>query len=284
MLNKNLSEKEIDVLMCVGSKDVNYLFLHSLKALIKNFLDLETLIIVTNVPKLVEEKIKEKISFDNLYILDDREILKSSELSMHGWYRQQIVKLRANSVCKTEFYCCLGADTIILKPISKKNLVDSNGAILYFNRYSEPTTHLEYERKRVEAVSKILQTEPNRSFMLGDFIMDFMTFDKKIIKSLHQYLESLYGQDFFSTILSGREISPYDKQLFGEWTLYAIYVLDVLSKNITIRNSQSLFLRQIHNSRVLKEFEFDSYIVHFVDKNFDVDYIFSRLKNCGLYI
>jgi hypothetical protein len=79
-------------------------------------------------------------------------------------------------------------------------------------------------------------------------------------------------------MLNLRGTSALDKQTFGEFALYAVYALDVSHESISVRISQGTFLRQIHRERVLREFHFDSYIAHFVDKGFDVSFITEHLS------
>ena len=275
---------KLDVLMCVESRDVDYLFPFSLQSCIQNFSELNILSLVTNDAARVSQQVLHLGYSNNVNIIDDREILTSDEYSLPGWYRQQIIKLKADMICQTDLYCCMGSDTILLKQLGIDILIDSFGPILYFNRYPYPSKHLEYERGRVEEVSKILKVEPVNSFILGDFIIDIGVFDRKTISQLRNYLESLYGDQAFFKLLHGKGISPFEKKTFGEWTLWAVYILDVLHKRVTIKNSNSLFMRQVHNERVLSEFEFDSYAVHFVDKFFDLEYIANHLRKCGINI
>jgi hypothetical protein len=271
--------KKIDVLVCVGHKDVDFLLKYCLDSCIRHFRLLNNIYIVSDVPEKVRLLIREHINYqENIVIIHDNDVLDKEYLSLNSWYRQQIIKLKANSICKTKYICCLGADTVILKDINYVDLFYKDNQIIYFNRYKKSEIHLTYERKRVGNVSKILKVTPFRSYLLGDFIMDLMIFDSDILKQLNDYLIRLYGTFPFLQIINNNASNFLEKSTFGEWTLYSVFVIDHLNKKFRVRNSSSHFLTQLHTSRDLVSFNFDSYIVHFVDKNFDKSYIVNKLS------
>lgn len=275
--------EKINTIICVNQRDINYLFLYSFKSLIKNFPILGDIYLITNSVKSLKQKIESIYKNENVNLIDENELLTKYELLLDGWYKQQIIKLRFSEICPHPYYATLGADTIILKPLTNNQLFDENGKpILYYNRYFEICSHLEYERKRVESISNILKVNPYRSFLLADFIFDFFIFDKKIVQKLIRYLNNLYGDAFFSSILNKYKPTKSNRYLFGEWTLYSVFLLDILKEKITVKNSNSKYLRQIHNNRVLKEFYFDSFIVHFVDKNLNLSLIKKKLREIGI--
>jgi len=268
----------LDTFICVHYRDLEYLFELALGSYLKNFLLKNELIIISNDKAVLIKYLKRK----NLLhipskIYEDTDILNSDEQKLPRWYRQQIIKLKAYKFCSTDYFCNLGADTIFLQPVGENDLFHDGKPILYYNRYPETDSHLKYERRRIEHVAKILQLEPLLSRLYVDFIFDFFCFDRKILSELNNYLISLYGQNCYYHLLKDISDCRENRVRFGEWTLYSVFALDYLKANIVVRNSESRYLRQIHNPRVLATYNFDSKIAHFVDKHFDVDYIVARI-------
>ena len=60
--------------------------------------------------------------------------------------------------------------------------------------------------------------------------MDLMIFEANHLRGLRTYLEELYGNRAFSQILPVSCSTLDAKSTFGEWTFYAVYILDVLRK------------------------------------------------------
>jgi hypothetical protein len=74
-------------------------------------------------------------------------------------------------------------------------------------------------------------------------------------------------------LLQGIQDKPENRNKFGEWTLYSVYVLDKLKGDVTLRNSGDGFLYQAHGQVYLRLFQFNTKVAHFVSKDFDVNYI-----------
>jgi hypothetical protein len=266
------SERSVDVLMCVGSRDVDYLMPFSLKACLRNFTLLNNVVIVTCakpavLAALVDEGLRP--SSRGITVLEDDDVLPERLHGWPGWYKQQVIKLHADRICSTPVVACLGADTILLRPLTRDHLFSGPTPILYYNRYPNTSVHLAYERQRVGNVARILQVEPVRSLSLGDFIMDLMLFETDRLVALRQHLSRLYGEGAFLRVLPKRCDTPEQKVAFGEWTLYAVFLLDVLGARVPIRNSRNRFIAQVHSERDFARFDFGAHVVHFVDKTLD---------------
>lgn len=273
------SLRKVDVLICANERDIDYLLEQCLRACIIKFELLKHIYIVTN----AEEKLKNKLNIwqlnqNKISIFTDEEVLGVEYAKLDGWYRQQLIKLSSDKVCKTDYICCLGADTVILRNITEEDLFSDDLPILYYNRYKTTCIHLEYERRRVENVSDILAVIPQKSYLFGDFIMDLMIFDRKILQELRTYLEVIFGSYPFLKIITNSARNLYEKTRFGEWTLYAIFILDVLKIKVRIRNSRNEFVAQLHSQKDLDLFQFNSSVVHFVNKSLDKNYIIGRLN------
>lgn len=269
-------EEKIDVLMCVGEGDVEYLMSDSVRSCLERFTLLNKLVIVTCVkPTVIQVLRREGLSSvgRDIVILEDDEVLPEQLHRYPGWCKQQAIKLHADRICGTPIVACLGADTILLQSVLRQQLFEGISPILYYNRYPHTSVHLAYERRRVANVAQLLQVDPKRSLPLGDFIMDLMLFERGCLRGLRCYLEGLYGQPAFERILPHSCETMNDKALFGEWTLYAVYLLDVLGADVPLRNSRNRFLAQVHTAKDFADFDFGATVVHFVNKGFDRDRI-----------
>src|SRR4051812_18442071 len=118
--------------MCVHHREIEYLLEMVLRSYKLNFLPKGRLMLITNdVPQL--RSFIERIGFtEQVTISDDHDWLSKQELELPGWFRQQIIKLRAYEFCETENFCCLGADTVLLQPITESDLTDNGRPMLYY--------------------------------------------------------------------------------------------------------------------------------------------------------
>jgi Family of unknown function (DUF6492) len=273
----------IDVIICVAPSDIHYLFEFCLKSCLQNFTPLATIHVVTPTPSEVRAKLEQcNIPTDRIAVLGDSEVLSRPMMGLPGWLRQQLIKLHADRVCRSRHVCCIGADAVLLRRVTIDDLFEQGSSILYFNRYVLPSNHLHYERRRVEYVSRILQVKPKRSFLLGDFIMELMILDRQHLTGLRDHLARLYGPESFVGIVPAQCDSLLDKVKFGEWTLYAVYILDVMNERVPVRNADCKFMRHIHSNNDLEWFQFDSSVAHFVDKSFDGTRLRRRFAALGI--
>jgi len=262
--------EKIDVLICVGERDIDYLLEVCVRSCIKNFSPLGSILFVSNQKQKVKAKISSfKLDFDRIYFFSDNEILGEKLSCLDGWYRQQLIKLNSDSISKTKYVCVLGADTVILKNIEVGKLFFEGTPIIYYNRYSTPCYHLEYERKRILNLSKVLKVEPRKSFFLGDFIMDLMIYDRDFLSQLRNYIYRMYGENFPLKIFKKNITTLLDKTSFGEQTLYTMFLLDVLKVNYLIKDNRNEFVTQLHTQDEFQNYSYNSYVVHFVNKDFD---------------
>lgn len=269
----------MDVLICAAGEDVNYVMDLTIRSILKNFEPLNNIFIVTSNVQAVNELVKRIGLISIVNVLDDSDVLSVREMKLGGWIKQQIIKLKADQICSTENICIIGSDAVLLKKVLYEDLIENNQPIIYFNRNSYPSLHLEYERCRLENIAKILDIKPKRTYLLGDFIMELMIFNSTYLKNLRVYLNSLYGKDGLAEIVPSNPKTLKEKLLFGEWSLYCMYVLDVLAVQVPIRMSTEKYMMHIHSKNYYKRFSYDAKIVHFVAKDLDVDDIRKKVEN-----
>lgn len=270
----------MDTFVCVHRRDVDYLLELALRSYEVNFQPKGQLILITNdLPYL--RAFVERVEMSSPPVLSsDDEWLSSRERELPGWFRQQIIKLRAAKFCATENFCNLGADTVLLQPIQYADLVDGAMPVLYYTRHWLPDKHFLYERGRVKAVARILGVQPERALRYVDFINDFFTFNRQALESLNAALEARYGADCYATLLGKLDsASESDRNKFGEWTLYSVFLLDYLKRDVTLRDTRGGFLHQIHSRFAMRRYRFDSKVAHFVSKDFDAAYIRRQIRD-----
>ena len=256
----------IDVLYCVEKRDVNNLLLKSINLCCENFTLLNEIYIVTNDVNGVNELLAGKACNFKINVINENTILKTEE-NIAGWYKQQMIKLLSYKICKTKYICCLGADAFILSPVTYKDLFYEDNPILYYNRYDFSPNHLEYERKRVENIAVLLGVTPEISYMLGDFIMELMIFEDSTLKELELYIKKLYGS-YYDLLSKLSATDLREKVSFGEWTLYAMFILDIIHKNVLVKNAKSTFMVQIHSRNDIALYKRNAKVIHIVSKAF----------------
>jgi hypothetical protein len=272
----------LDTFICVHSRDLGHLFELTLRSYEQNFQPKGRLFMVTNDLQALRDMLDRTGLGADAQLMADDELLSTHERTLPGWYRQQIVKMRAHEFCVSENFCNLGADTVLLQPVVREDLVAEDRPILYYNGprgYSIATPDFWmdrwYEMIRIDYVSKILRVTPNVSRRYVDFIFDLFCFNRGHLADLNRYLARLHGPDYFYALLNG--LGDADRKQFGEWTLYSMYLLDCVRAPVEMRNSAASFLRQIRNRRILKGYQFDSKVVHFVDKSLSPSEITERI-------
>jgi hypothetical protein len=267
---------KIDVLYCVEKRDVNNLFLKSINLCCKNFILLNDIYIVTNDVNGVNQLISGENFHCKIKIIDERTILKDGQI-ITGWYRQQMIKLLSYKICKTKYICCLGADAFILSSVDYNDLFYDEKPILYYNRYDFSPNHLEYERKRIENIAILFDITPKLTYMLGDFIMELMIFEDDNLKELELYVQKKYGS--ISNLLSKLSSTNFhEKAHFGEWSLYAMFLLDIIHKNVLVKNAKSEFMLQIHSRNDIALYKANAKVIHIVNKFFSEQEVDSLLR------
>ncbi len=268
-----MSDLKLDTFVCVHSRDVGYLLELVLQSYQVNFQPKARLILITNDAPHLQAFIDRTGVVSNAVVTSDSDWLSSREMELPGWYRQQLIKLRAYRFCETENFCNLGADTILLQPIGINDLISGGFPILYYTRHRLPDPHVRFERERIKHIARILRVEPVNALRYVDFINDLFTFNRDALMHLNTYLAELYGSEPYVELLSGMDDSTTPRNRFGEWTLYSVFLLDYLQKPVTLQNTRPTFLHQVHSKLGLRLFPFNTKVAHFVGKDFDVDYI-----------
>jgi hypothetical protein len=166
--------------------------------------------------------------------------------------------------------------------VRSADLISGERPILYYNgprpgSLVSPDFWMDrwYELTRLNYVARILQVRPTISRRYVDFIFDLFCFKREYLVDLNEYMIGLYGPEPYHHLLGA--LGDTDRKRFGEWTLYSMFLLDCIGAPVEARSSSRSFLRQIRNERILRTYQFDSKVVHFVDKGLDSDDIIRRI-------
>jgi hypothetical protein len=279
-----MTQPALDTFVCIHHRDVDYLLETVLRSYDANFRPKGRLFMITNDPDHLRHFLDQSEFGQDVTLFADSDWLSKKELELPGWYKQQLIKLRSYEFCETENFCNLGADTILLQPIFYEDLVEDDFPILYYTRHSLPDQHVRYERERISNIAHMLQVQPTNALQYVDFINDLFTFNGETLKSLDAYLKRMYGDEPYVRLLQNLDDRSANRNKFGEWTLYSVYLLDVLKRPLALRNTRPDFLYQVHSRLSLYFCGFDTKVVHFVGKNFDVDHIKTQIARRQLQL
>lgn len=229
------------------------------------------------------QELIDSIGSGRVAVLSDDDLLSGREAALPGWYRQQIVKLRAGRVLSGESFCVVSGDTLVARTLQLGELLAPDGRpYLYVNRYRYPSRHLEYERRRVRAVAELLDVAPVAALELGDFISDLFCFERALLDAVTRRLEQRFGANW-THILEGRTTQPADQERFGEYTLYSVWALESGSASPPpVRVCTETHVLQLHSRRAFERARFDAPVVHIVDKTLSVDEISARAAEFGV--
>lgn len=241
----------------------------------------ERVYLVTDQPRQGENLVA-ALGLPGVSVVPDSEVLSAREELLPGWYKQQVIKLRADRILRGGILCVLSGDTLLARPLAISEVVAPSGRpYLYVNRYCYPSPHLAYERRRVRAVAQLLDVTPARSLDLGDFISDFFCFERDVLKVAITRLEQRFGQPW-TRILEGRGTSEADQAGFGEYTLYAVAALELLPEQPPVRVRQETHVLQLHSRHAFDRARFEAPIVHIVAKEITVGEVADRAASFGV--
>lgn len=269
----------LDVLVVSSHRDFE-ITAQCLRNLIAYFPARRRIVLATDVPRMGEE-LADSVGSADVSVVSDESLLSARESKLPGWYRQQIIKLRAGEILSGDSFCVMSGDSLLARPLPATDLISPAGRpYLYVNRYRYPSAHLAYERRRVHAVAELLGITPTVSLVLGDFISDLFCFERSTLSATIERLQRRHGTQW-TEVLQGRDTSPAHQERFGEYTLYALTALELTTPRPPIRICRETHVLQLHSRRSFERAQFDAPIIHIVDKGIKLDEVAVRAADFG---
>lgn len=269
---------KLPCIICCSTNDLEYLFEYSLRTSIKNIPFLSEIFVVTPNPSRAKRIVDKNFSDRKLpiSIIRDGEFLSNKESELCGWSKQQILKLRSNEISKAIHTLSIGADTVILKKLSSHNFYSDFEIIINYRQHKSANKHYDFEVERTKNIYQLLKINNPEKENLRDFIFDIFLFNDTVLDSLNSYLKKAFGSNYFLKIFP-RNVSGYsDMVKIGEWSLYTIFLIEILKIPFTFKDASSL-MTQIHTKDELKSYDYRHKAVHFVRKDFDKNKILQAL-------
>lgn len=157
----------------------------------------------------------------------------AGERKRAGWYLQQFIKMAWASICKSECYITIDADTFPLNPIT---YIDEAGKYLL-------TQKIEFHQPYFDSIDRLFNGRINR---IGNFsfIAENMVFDVEVMKEMLCEIsnnDNIPGTNFFEKILYSINKEDILKSGFSEFETYGNY--------ISIRHPQKVRFRKLRTLR-----------------------------------
>lgn len=174
----------------------------------------------------------DKWCFINIQVIGETTLVPQLKKHEHlrGWRKQQVIKLAAANLMKSEFYLTFDADVICLKPLGYSNLIIDDRALIQY----EPRS---FHPKWWKASARILNItpqlgDPTRGMHVTPAILS-VELAHLLLKELGQFdkfhwVDNLCGLHDPSRIRNWR-LSRYLKL---KWTEYSLYYLCALKHNL----------------------------------------------------
>lgn len=280
------NQRRADCIICVSSEDILGLFGLSLSCCVERLRFVDKIIIVTPNPDAVHERLSSlpvgKDALNRISVFADSEILSKKELSMCGWSRQQIIKLRAHRLSTKRHILSVGSDTIILREMEWEHFNRNGIQIIRRRPHISQDNHIKFERERCRNILKLLEIDIEKNQdLIADYIFDVFMFEREALTKLDSYLSYKFKDEYTARIFPQTVNGYLDMSLIGEWSLYSIFLIRILQSRHVIEDDSG-FVRQIHSQREFESYEYDGYAAHFVRKDFDFDLITREMRARGL--
>ncbi|MFC6705705.1 DUF6492 family protein [Flexivirga alba] len=145
---------------------------------------------------------------------------------IRGWILQQILKLAAVAESTSDIVVVIDSDVELVRPITADTFRDGADVVLY-RKVDAVTSELPHHVLWHQTARRVLGL-PVGAPPYHDYISSFMAWDTGVVRSMLTHIEDLHHRPW-QDVISG-EVH------FSEWTLYGVFVDEVLGR----RNSQQL--------------------------------------------
>lgn len=147
---------------------------------------------------------------------------RSKKWDRSGWLYQQLLKLNGDTVCSSEHYLVIDADTVLIRPHTFKV---GNKTVFYCRNWSQPEYFNTYRR-----LMKRKAPSPT------SFVTHYMLFEKAKVAKLKRYIESKHpNKSWYSAIL--RSIDKTKQFGFSEFETYANFLYSTNPRGVLLRKA-----------------------------------------------
>lgn len=204
---------KIDILIPVVNKDLLVLpfVIDSARSNIKHPIGKIVIVAPDN------EGIKQVCAQKNCKFIDENSVLpitkenidyRTPKWDRAGWLFQQLLKLSGDQICNQDYYLCLDADTLLIRPHIFK---DDRKTVFYCRKKKHSEYYRTYER--------LLGT---RATAPSSFVAHYMLFEKTRVIELKKEIESNKQTKWFAAIIQSIKKSSY--YAFSEYETYGNFV------------------------------------------------------------
>jgi hypothetical protein len=157
--------------------------------------------------------------------------LRRPLMPIRGWVMQQLLKLAVVSAMDADVVLLLDSDVQLVRPVRAETFMSEGRVLLYrLERGVDDTLprHLEWHR----AAHRLLGL-PEPEVPAPDYVSSLMFWDPAVVRALLARVAERTGADWMDAVGSRRDIS--------EWTLYGVFVDQVLGKDREVPATSSSF-------------------------------------------
>ncbi|MFD0677906.1 MULTISPECIES: DUF6492 family protein [unclassified Paenibacillus] len=227
---KSISSKTtIDILIPAIEKDLGTLpyVIDAVRKNVKHPIG-DFMIVAPRKKRIIDLCIKKGCKF-----IDENTVLPITKSNIHyrskrwdrsGWLFQQLLKLGGDSLCKSNYYLVIDADTVLIRPHVFKS---GKKTVFYCRNWSQPEYFATYK--------KLLKRKaPSPT----SFVTHYMLFEKAKVAKLKRDIESKHpNRSWYSAII--HSINKSKQFGFSEFETYANYVYS--------KNPGALLLKKARN-------------------------------------
>lgn len=226
---------KIDVLIPAIEKDLKTLphVIDAVKKQVKH--PIGNILIVA--PK--SQKIRELCRRKGCKFVDENTVLPITKKNIHysskkwersGWLFQQLLKMSGDTLCTSDYFLVIDADTVLIRPHIFKS---GNKTMFYCRNWSQP----EYFKTYKKLLGK-------RAARPSSFVTHYMLFEKSKLRQLKKAIASKHQTSWYSAII--RKIDKSKQFAFSEFETYGNFLYS--------RNPGGLVLKKALNKSLNMNF------------------------------
>ncbi|WP_373230306.1 DUF6492 family protein [Cohnella sp.] len=162
--------------------------------------------------------------------VDENKVLPISKKNIHyrskkwersGWLFQQLLKMSGDTLCSSEYFLAIDADTLLIRPHLFRT---GKKTVFYCRKWSQPEYFKTYRR--------LLGKKPSST---SSFVTHYMLFNKSKLAQLKRTLKSKHQTSWYKAILSKMDKS---KQFaFSEFETYGNFLYSINPGGVILKRA-----------------------------------------------